>query len=314
MPPPAISIRGVAKTYGPVHALSNIDLEVDAGEVFALLGPNGAGKTTLVEILEGYRGRSAGEVSVLGVDPDRGDARWRSRLGIVLQNTTVFDFLSVEETVRHFAGFYPAPLDPATVIDLVGLGEKRRARCSTLSGGQKRRVDLALGLVGNPDLIFLDEPTTGLDPEGRRQLWDVIRSFTALGKTVILTTHYLEEAEALAGRVGIIIAGEMVDIGPPDEIGGESRAVATVSFGAEGSLARLALPATDGHVTRTGDHVSIRTPKPTATVAALIKWAGDAGVAEIPALSVKHPSLEDTYLMMVQARGGRTDDADGTAA
>ncbi|MGD9934993.1 MAG: ABC transporter ATP-binding protein [Dehalococcoidia bacterium] len=314
MPSSAISIRGVAKTYGPVHALRNVDLEVEAGEVFALLGPNGAGKTTLVEILEGYRGRSSGEVSVLGVDPDHGDAQWRSRLGMVLQNTAVFDFLSVEETVKHFAGFYPTPLDPAEVIDLVGLGEKRKARCSTLSGGQKRRVDLALGLVGNPELIFLDEPTTGLDPEGRRQLWNVIRSFTALGKTVILTTHYLEEAEALAGRVGIIIGGEIVDIGPPDEIGGESRAVATVSFRADGKLAGRELPPLAGDTARTGDHVSIRTAKPTATVSALIAWASDAGVAEIPALSVKHPSLEDTYLMMVQARGGRSDSTDGAAA
>lgn len=314
MPSPVVTIRGVSKSYGAVMALRHVDLDIYAGEVFALLGPNGAGKTTLVEILEGYRGRSSGEVDVLGADPGRGDARWRSRLGIVLQNTTVFDFLSVEETVVHFAGFYPSPLDSGHVIDLVGLGDKRKARCSTLSGGQKRRVDLALGLVGNPDLVFLDEPTTGLDPEGRRQLWDVIRSFTALGKTVILTTHYLDEAEALANRVGIIIGGEIVDIGPPDEIGGESRFIATVSFRPDGALTERAIPPLDGELTRSGPHVSLRTATPTAAVATLIAWAADAGVAEIPALSVSHPSLEDTYLMMVAARGGTESTEAGAAA
>ncbi len=302
MPPTnAVSARAVRKRYETLEALRGVDLDIETGEVFALLGPNGAGKTTFVEILEGYRDRSAGEVSVLGVDPRRGDPRWRSRLGIVLQNTTVFDTLSVREIVDHFGGFYPAPLDSAEVIDLVGLREKAGARCGKLSGGQKRRVDLALGLIGNPDLIFLDEPTTGLDPEGRRQLWDVIRRFTALGKTVVLTTHYLDEAEALADRVGIIIGGELVDVGAPAAIGGRDRGTVTVRFEVARHLAG-SLPSLPGTVTVEEGVVAIHTATPTAVVAAAASWAAAQGMDELANLSVTRPSLEDTYLEMVRAR------------
>ena len=301
MPEVAVHVSGVRKSYGALEALKGVDLEVRTGEVFSLLGPNGAGKTTLVEILEGYRKRSGGEATVLGSDPGKGDAAWKAKIGIVLQNTAVFDSLTVDELVRHFAGFYPAPLDRGRVIDLVGLSEKRHARCAKLSGGQKRRVDLALGLIGDPQLIFLDEPTTGLDPEGRRQLWDVVRNFTALGKTVMLTTHYLDEAEALSDRVGVIIAGELVATGSPDEIGGRNRAVATVRFETVGRLAGDSLPQLDGEVTRGEGHISVRTEAPTAVVAALAAWAAAAGLAELPGLTVSRPTLEDTYLAMVQA-------------
>jgi ABC-2 type transport system ATP-binding protein len=304
----AITARDVHKRYGPVHALRGVDLEVEEGEVFALLGPNGAGKTTLVEILEGYRDRSRGEIAVLGTDPRDGGAAWRSRIGIVLQNTTVFDTLTVAEIVRHFAGFYAAPLDPMRVIEMVGLGDRASARCGRLSGGQKRRVDLALGLVGNPDLIFLDEPTTGLDPQGRRQLWDVIRSFTGVGKTVVLTTHYLDEAEALADRVGVIIAGRMVDVAPPAQVGGRDRAVAHVRFRAEGPLADLPKPSEFQQPTTHGVDVTIATTTPTATVAALAAWARAAGVDELPGLQVTRPSLEDVYLEMVAGEGGAADE------
>ncbi len=302
--PAAVSVRGLRKHYGPLQALAGVDLEVAAGEVFALLGPNGAGKTTLVEILEGYRRRSGGEASVLGVDPGRGDRRWRSRLGIVLQSTAIFDELTVEEVVKHFAGFYSRSLPVERVIQLVGLNEKRRSPCRLLSGGQKRRVDLALGLVGDPELLFLDEPTTGLDPEARRRTWQVIRDFASLGKTVILTTHYLEEAEALAGRVGVIVAGELLAVAPPDQHGGRDRAVARVSFQAEGPLRGCPLPEAGLDVVQEGNTVTLLTEQPTEVVARLASWAVEAGAGELPGLTVTRPSLEDIYLAMVRRAGG----------
>lgn len=286
------------KSYGPFEALKGIDLDIHPGEVFSILGPNGAGKTTLVEILEGYRSRSAGEATVLGIDPGRATQAWRARIGIVLQNTVVFDELSVEEVVEAFSHFYPQPLDVGRVIGLVGLDEKRRARCGKLSGGQKRRVDLALGLIGNPELIFLDEPTTGLDPQGRRQLWDVVREFTALGKTVVLTTHYLEEAEELADRVGIIIAGELAALGTPREIGGRQEGFTHVRFEATGALANAPLPGGMA-ATMASSLITIATTAPTATVVALSAWARGLGFDELPGLVVTRPSLEDAYLRMV---------------
>ncbi len=299
MSEPVIRTRGVTKSYADVRALKGIDLDIASGEVFALLGPNGAGKTTLVEILEGYRARSGGEASVLGLDPGKADRSWRARVGVVLQTNNVFDELTPLEIVSHFATFYPNPLDPSKVISMVGLEEKRKTRCIKLSGGQKRRVDLALGIVGNPELVFLDEPTTGLDPQGRRQIWDVVRSFTELGKTIVLTTHYLDEAEALADRVGIIRAGELIEVGPPDEIGGRDRAGARVTFTRDGVLGEGALPPLDGLVSEADGRVQVATDEPTAAVAALTRWAADHGVAELPALSVTRPSLEDVYLSMI---------------
>jgi ABC-2 type transport system ATP-binding protein len=295
---PVIRVRALRKSYGDLEALAGVDLDIEAGEVFSLLGPNGAGKTTLVEILEGYRERTSGEATVLGIDPGSGDRRWRARVGIVLQNSTAFDLLTVEEVVGHFGSFYPSPLPTGQVIDMVGLGDKRKSRCIALSGGQKRRVEVALGIVGDPELVFLDEPTTGLDPMGRRQLWEVVRQFTALKKTVVLTTHYLDEAEALADRVGVIIAGKLAAVAPPHEIGGRERALARVTFIREGKLAGQPLPAIPG-ITAEDDVVTIPTEAPTAAVVALEAWAAGLGEAELPGLAVTRPSLEDVYLAMV---------------
>ncbi len=286
---PAIRVRGLRKTYGGAVAVDGVDLEVARGEVFALLGPNGAGKTTTVEILEGYRQRDAGEVSVLGVDPavangGRGTAvlkearRWRDRVGIVLQGTGEFDELTVGEVVRHFARFYPHADDPAAVIERVGLQEKARARTHTLSGGQKRRLDVALGIVGRPELLFLDEPTTGFDPEARREFWQLIRDLQTGGTTIVLTTHYLEEAEALADRVGVITRGRLLAVDTPATLGHRDSAQATVSWR-----------------TREGVSKSLRTATPTKVVSDLAReWAG-----EVPGLTVTRPTLEDIYLEMI---------------
>jgi ABC-2 type transport system ATP-binding protein len=307
-----IDVRGLRKSYGPVVAVEGLDLQVGAGEVFALLGPNGAGKTTTVEILEGYRRRDAGEVRVLGEDPARGSAGWRGRIGIVPQSTGVFEELTVEEIVRHFARFYPNPLHPDDVVELVGLGEQRGQRGGKLSGGQKRRLDVALGVVGNPELIFLDEPTTGLDPVARRTAWGLVEQLTALGKTVLLTTHYLDEAEALADRVGVIVGGRLVEVASPRELGGRSRAAAEVSFKAEGPLAGRSLPelpgagmapGSPGPVDRADGVVTVETASPTRVVAELARWAAAAGLDELPGLAVSRPTLEDVYLRMIAAQG-----------
>jgi ABC-2 type transport system ATP-binding protein len=295
----AIETEQLRKRYGAFEAVRGVDLAIPHGEVFALLGPNGAGKTTTVEILEGYRQRTDGRAVVLGADPATAGGAWRARIGIVLQSTGVFDALTVEEVVRHFASFYPKPLSIDHVIAITGLQEKRRARCKSLSGGQKRRVDLALGLVGDPELIFLDEPTTGFDPAARRQSWDVVREFTRLGKTVLLTTHYMDEAEHLADRVAVIVGGRLIEVGTPREIGGRARDVAQVTFRAEGALAGSALPAVAGTVEAGPPLVRIATGEPTHVVAALTEWARAAGVAELPELAVTRPSLEDVYLRLI---------------
>ncbi len=303
----AITATGVRKSYGSFEALRGVDLEIGEGEVFALLGPNGAGKTTFVEILEGFRTRTAGEATVLGIDPERGGPEWRARLGIVLQSAGFFEQLTPDEITAHFASFYPKHLDPRRVVDMVGLAEKRDARCKSLSGGQKRRVDLALGIVGDPDLVFLDEPTTGLDPQGRRQIWEVVREFTSLGKTVVLTTHYLDEAEQLADRVGVIIRGELVEVGRPREIGGRERAMARISFSLNGTLSEVALPEVGGLIDAADGVATVTTDRPTAVVAMLARWAEDHGVAELPGLAVSRPSLEDIYLAMVAEAGEPSD-------
>jgi ABC-2 type transport system ATP-binding protein len=276
----AISVRGLRKSYGATTAVAGLDLDVRRGEVFALLGPNGAGKTTTVEILEGYRRRDAGDVRVLGEDPGSVGAAWRSRVGIVLQGTGEFDELTVSEVVRHFAGFYPAADDPDEVVQRVGLGEKARARTHTLSGGQKRRLDVALGIVGRPELLFLDEPTTGFDPEARREFWELIRDLAGAGTTILLTTHYLHEAEALASRVGVITGGRLVEVGPPARLGDRESAPATVTWrAADGSVEREA------------------TTTPTALVMSLAERFG----GEVPGLAVSRPTLEDVYLKMIGA-------------
>ena len=278
----AISVRGLRKTYGGTVAVAEVDLEVHRGEVFALLGPNGAGKTTTVEILEGYRSRDAGEVDVLGVDPGgSGDVRaWRSRIGIVLQGTGEFDELTVSEVVHHFAAFYPSPDDPDAVITRVGLGAKAKARTHTLSGGQKRRLDVALGVIGRPELIFLDEPTTGFDPEARREFWQLIRDLAAAGTTIVLTTHYLEEAEALADRVGVIAQGRLIALGSPRQLGDRENALATVSWRTPDGALQQEQSAT-----------------PTKLVTDLAERYG----GEVPGLTVTRPTLEDVYLQMIGA-------------
>jgi ABC-2 type transport system ATP-binding protein len=302
-----IRVRGLRKAYGEHVAVEGLDLDVDAGEIFALLGPNGAGKTTTVEILEGYRARTSGEVTVLGVDPERADASWRARVGIVLQEGGRFDELTVGEVVTHFAGFYPRPRPVEEVLALVGLVDEYDVRTGRLSGGQRRRLDVALGLVGDPELVFLDEPTTGFDPASRRAAWRVVRDLQALGKTVLLTTHYLDEAEHLADRVGIMARGRLVELGPPATLGGRATAEATVRFRADGPLAGAALPglaALDVH--RAGGTVSVRTTTPTAVVGALSAWARAAGVDELPELCVLRPTLEDVYLRLVDDEAGVT--------
>src|SRR5882757_10045129 len=211
----AVRVRGLVKRYPDKVAVAGVDLDIFRGEVFALLGPNGAGKTTTVEVLEGYRRADEGEISVLGVDPGHGDRQWRSRLGIVAQTSRDEAELSVAELVNHYAGYYPNPRDPDEVIASVGLDEKRKTRTRKLSGGQRRRLDVALGVIGNPELLFLDEPTTGFDPSARRGAWDLVRQLTRTGTTILLTTHYMEEAQALADRVAIIANGSIVACGPP---------------------------------------------------------------------------------------------------
>jgi ABC-2 type transport system ATP-binding protein len=273
----AIEVRGLRKAYGGTVAVDGIDLSVATGEIFALLGPNGAGKTTTVEILEGFRRRDAGTVSVLSTDPAAAGAAWRTRVGMVLQTSGEFDALTVAEVVRHFASYYPAPDDPDEVIERLGLSDKRDSRTHALSGGQKRRLDVALGIVGRPELLFLDEPTTGFDPQARQDFWQVIRDLAAAGTTILLTTHYLHEAEALADRVGVLCGGRLVAVAPPAELGGRDSAAAVVTWqGADGPCEAV-------------------TDRPTALVASLATEYG----GEVPGLTVSRPTLEDVYLRMI---------------
>jgi ABC-2 type transport system ATP-binding protein len=275
----AVRVRGLRKQYGEVTAVGGIDLEIRPGEVFALLGPNGAGKTTTVEILEGYRRRDGGTVEVLGEDPQRAGRAWRARIGIVLQLAAGAESteLSVREMVRHFASFYPRPRDPDEVISLVGLGAKARSRIHQLSGGQLRRLDVALGIVGDPELIFLDEPTTGFDPEARRAFWALIGELSGSGTTILLNTHYLDEAEALADRVAVISGGRIRATGVPASIGGRDAKAATVAWQDNGARR------------------SVQTSEPTRVVAELAARYG----GEVPALTVTRPSLEDIYLELI---------------
>ena len=275
----AIEVRGLRKRYGDLEAVRGIDFSVRRGEVFGLLGPNGAGKTTTVEILEGYRERSDGEVAVLGHDPQLRPRALRERVGIVLQSTGIFRHVTVREVLRHFAGLYPHPRDVDEVIELSGLRGKEQARTRTLSGGQQRRLDLALALVGDPELIFLDEPTTGFDPAARRGAWDTIRSLKALGKTVVLTTHYLDEAQALADRVAIVKDGRILVEGAPGELGAGNGAI------------RYRVAWRNG----TGMLNQRETDDPTALLHELTAQALARG-ERLESLSVTRPTLEDVYL------------------
>ena len=297
----AIRVAGLRKTYGEVEAVAGLDFEVGEGECFALLGPNGAGKTTTVEILEGYRRRSAGEVEVLGFDPERGERSFRERIGIVLQSAGIDRELTVEEIVGLFGGYYPHPRDVGDVVDLVGLGEKRTVRVKTLSGGQQRRLDLALGIVGDPALIFLDEPTTGFDPSARRRSWELVDSLRDLGKTILLTTHYMDEAQNLADRVAIMAGGRIVAEGDPESLGGRDVAEAVVSFRLPNGARLADLPGDlpDG-LRQEEDLVLLRTTAPTRALHTLTGWALARG-EELEALAVTRPSLEDVYLRLTGA-------------
>ncbi len=277
--PDAIVVRDLRKSYDGVEALRGVSFEVGEGEVFGLLGPNGAGKTTTVEILEGYRDRDGGEVTVLGEDPAAAPLALKERIGVVLQHSEFHPLLSVREVHQMFAGYYAEPRSVDDVIDLVGLAGKRDARVKTLSGGQKRRLDLGIALVGDPDLVFLDEPTTGFDPAARRSAWEMIRAFRSLGKTILLTTHYLDEAQQLADRVAVIQAGEIVSIGTPAELIGDSQSV-EVRF------------------VRDGEPVAIATDDPTRTLYELTSEALASG-RPLEQLEVRRPTLEDVYLELV---------------
>jgi ABC-2 type transport system ATP-binding protein len=283
----AVMVRDLRKGYPGVTAVDGIDLDIARGEVFALLGPNGAGKTTTVEILEGFRQRDGGTVAVLGHDPAHGSRAWRARIGIVLQLASTGPELTVTEMVRHFASFYPRPRDPEEAIELVGLTAKARSRIASLSGGQTRRLDVALGIVGRPELLFLDEPTTGFDPEARRQFWELIRGLRTDGTTILLTTHYLDEAEALADRIAVIAAGRIVASGDPGSLGGRAAADARVSWDE---------PAAPG---RPPGRSTVQTPMPTRLVTELASRFG----GEVPGLTVTRPSLEDIYLDLITEAG-----------
>ena len=291
----AIAVRDLYKSYGDVDAVCGIDFAVAEGEVVALLGPNGAGKTTTIEILEGFRQRSSGDVSVLGVDPADGGVPLRERLGIVLQSCGIDPYLTVAEVIEMHRDYYPRKRDVDEVIALVGLAEKRDTRVKLLSGGQQRRLDVALGLIGDPDLLFLDEPTTGFDPSARRQAWEIVRNLRSLGKTVLLTTHYMDEAQHLADRVIVIARGRIVAEGPPETIGGRASAATSISFSVpDGAAAAIPLVA----LRRDNGTFTVESSDTTRDLHRLTTWALDSGVT-LDGLTVTKPSLEDVYLALI---------------
>lgn len=293
----AIEVHGLTKAYGGVTVVDGVSMGIGEGEVFSLLGPNGAGKTTTVEMLEGHRRPDGGTVSVLGFDPQRRERAFRERIGVVLQEAGFDDEFSVRELVRYFHAFYAHPLDVDDTIALVGLDDKRSAKITTLSGGQRRRLDLALGLIGDPDVLFLDEPTVGFDPAARRQAWSLIEQLKARGTTILLTTHYLDEAEHLADRVAVMVAGRIVAQGPPAVLAA-GRAGATVSFRMPPGTSVDGLPDLGAELRAEGAGWSLATEHPSSVVHALTGWAIDRG-SELPALEVRRPSLEDAYLELV---------------
>lgn len=295
-----IEVRDLRKSYGDVPAVRGIDLEIDQGEVFALLGPNGAGKSTTVEILEGHRQKTSGSVSVLGYDPTDRAREFRERIGIVLQETAIEEQLTVAEAIDIYGSMYPKRRNTGELIEIVGLEEKTDARIRTLSGGQRRRLELALGIVGDPDLIFLDEPTTGFDPSARRQAWSIVENLASLGKTILLTTHYMDEAQFLANRVAVIARGEIVAQGTPESLGDRQSAKTVISFTAETAEG---LPVAGLHVGENG-RMEIRSDDPTRDLYALTGWSLDRRVDLID-LTVARPTLEDIYLELT---GGDSDE------
>ncbi|MGW9631012.1 ABC transporter ATP-binding protein [Agromyces sp. NPDC055520] len=302
---PAIEVHELSKAYDGITVVDGLSLRIPSGEVFALLGPNGAGKTTTVEILEGHRRPDSGTVLVLGHDPQRRERAFRERIGVVLQEAGFDDESTVRESVRYFHALFARPLDVDEVLDMVGLSRRRSAKVRTLSGGQRRRLDLALGLVGNPDVLFLDEPTVGFDPAARRQAWSLIERLKARGTTVLLTTHYLDEAERLADRVGVLVAGRLVALGTPSELAA-GREGATVSFRLPPGLAVEDLPDLGVELDPDGAGWRLATRHPSTIVHELTGWAIDAGF-ELPALDVSRPTLEDAYLELVGERAELAD-------
>ncbi len=296
---PAISVRNLTKTYGEKRAVSDVSFEVSQGEVFALLGPNGAGKTTIIEILEGFRDRSAGQVETLGVDPaDRKTQRWlRTHIGVVLQELAVEPFYSVRQVLTRNAGYFPSPRPIDEVIALVGLTEKADARIKTLSGGQQRRLDVGLGIVGNPELLFLDEPTTGLDPSGRRDSWELIRSLASEGTTVLLTTHYMDEVEALADQVAVLNSAQIVATGTPASLGGRDSGTVTIRFTLPDGISSNELPVPI-HAEAEG-LVEIQTEEELSVLHTLTGWALERNLL-LPGLSVARITLEDVYLSLTR--------------
>jgi ABC-2 type transport system ATP-binding protein len=295
----AVSVKNLRKSYGSLKAVADVSFTVEPGEIFALLGPNGAGKTTTIEILEGFRNRDSGGVQVLGVDPgSRPTQRWlRSRMGIVLQELAVEPALSVRQALARNAGYYPSPRPVDEVLDMVGLAGKAEARVKTLSGGQQRRLDVGLGIVGNPELLFLDEPTTGLDPSGRRDSWDLIRKLASEGTTVLLTTHYMDEVEALADQVAVLNNARIVATGTPASLGGRDAGAVTIRFVLPDGISASDLPV-PVHAESDG-HVEIHTEDELPVLHALSGWALDRNL-RLPGLSVARTTLEDVYLQLTR--------------
>lgn len=298
----AISVSGLRKTYGTFVAVDDLDLEVRSGEVFAFLGPNGAGKTTTIDILTGAQRRTSGQVSVLGRDPQRDEREWRCQVGVVPQGTAEYSALTVREVIDHFASFYPDPFPTAQLIDMVGLGAKTNVVAPKLSGGQRRRLDVAVGVVGRPRLLFLDEPTTGLDPEARREAWDLVRLLTSEGMTTVLTTHYLDEAQTLAQRAGIIVAGRMLHVGTMEELARLSGRSHRVSFDLDPIID---VPADLAERLDSPPHSCLyATDEPTALLRHLLDAAQRQGIAELPGLQVIQPNLEQIYIDMIERAKG----------
>jgi ABC-2 type transport system ATP-binding protein len=304
----AVHVRGLRKSYGDLRAVDGIDIEIKRGEIFALLGPNGAGKTTTVEILEGYRARDGGDVTVLGYDPGRQRQALKSRIGIVLQATGVDLYLTVAETIKMYSSYYPHPRPVDEVIALVGLEEKRNTRVVKLSGGQQRRLDVAIALAGDPELLFLDEPTTGFDPSARHEAWDVIKNLASLGKTVLLTTHYMDEAQYLADRVAVIAAGHIVAEGSPATLAGRDHAKARIRYRLPDGAAAAAVTPPDGPAgTAVQDgYIEIVPEDLVGALHGLTGWAIEHGIA-LDGLQIIRPSLEDVYLQLTGPPSGETD-------
>jgi ABC-2 type transport system ATP-binding protein len=307
-----IEVEDLHKHYGTISAVDGLSFDVAPGEVFALLGPNGAGKTTTVEILEGHRRRTSGRVQVLGLDPETGGRDYRERIGIVLQEAGVDDDFSPRELIRLYRGMYPRRLPVDDVVDLVGLADKADAKVKTLSGGQRRRLDLALGLVGDPELLFLDEPTTGFDPAAHRRAWELVENLRGLGKTILLTTHYMDEAEHLADRVAVVVAGRLVALGRPGELGGRARRSSSIAFRLPSGVAVSELPDLGVGLRPRGGDWQLRTAEPELALELLLGWARSRGVV-LTGLTVERPSLEEVYLELIEQAGAAVLEPDHVA-